>query len=1136
MSANELLEVLRHFQVEHQYPCLYGNGITSLDQLEQLDTSKLRALGISGREDVGHLVQLITALREDRAIHEPEYSEPSTRAPRKAAPPPNSDDSRGRYTLSGGFADSDEDTQFGVSGREVGAPRVSGGAVGRRPSSLYRHSNGSGSGIPRANTNSSLSPPMPAMTEARTIGRHATQQLLPPPGKAGLARRQSLAPPSASAGGRSHASDNVQAASSSAGPGQGMNRSRTVAARQGAGGGRPRVSNVSEILERSQAVAQAQRNMEDSDDDLERVVRKTGQSGLVNAYGIPVRPTTAHGAKRSANDRRSVAPSGGRPTTSRGGGRGESSFGLAPREKTPPSNLHDKIRVCVRKRPLSSKEKERGDKDIVVATGARSLSVMEPKVKVDLTKYIEESRFVFDEVFSENATNTQVYERTAKPLVEYIFGGGNATCFAYGQTGSGKTYTMLDAHNGLYIQAADDLFAMAARPEHSHLNVHVSFYEIYLTNLYDLLANRAKLNAREDANQNVCIQGLREVLVQSSDDLLSVFEYGNNCRSTGSTGANSDSSRSHAILQISLRDSTSQRGSVIRGKLSFIDLAGNERGADRGDRADKQTMMEGAEINKSLLALKECIRALDLNKKHQPFRQSKLTQVLKDSFLGNSRACMVATISPNTSNSDNTLNTLRYADRVKAMKSGNGPASLSSAGESAALADSDEYYAGNVDPSYEDDSGDRAYDDSTTDSGYDWRTNSGGYQPGAQDVLKEEEEEEYVDDMDDVFDPAVNTSHYQQQPRVTQMRRPSLEERLELEISTAHVSSIMDEQPLFLDEAPPHAAAAAAAAAALRSPKSYGSPAAKSFVASRLVAKSPTGSSRLAKPPPGSRLNGLLMRGASRQVHDVEYEEPDDAYAATAAAEPPANTYRLTRSHSRRMAEQQQPAYIPLMPRSSSMDLMNASAMSPPPVESQTFARSGNATRARASTQSSGTAIEHQRREPSPYTSAVSLPSDSNSPKEDDDEDPVQGVELLVAQPSGGLCVAEVDKLVKLHRAEIRATTETCKEETMLISAYSSFNYAHLVQQSRARTLDARAMASSSSWQNQSFGHAEKYHLDVSSGAVTRLCDGVVFESVDVAKIQEAKEYLERLDEVLARKQQLVVRLRDEIREIAKIF
>ncbi|KAJ2241186.1 hypothetical protein GGI13_007426, partial [Coemansia sp. RSA 455] len=418
MSANELLAVLRDFEVEHQYPCLYGNGITSLDQLEQLDTNKLRALGISGRDDVGQLVELITVLREDRRVSEAAYNEASRAARRTAPPPPpSSDEARGRYTLSGGFIDSDDDTQFGVGARDVGIPRV-GGAVNRRPSSLYKHSNGSGSGIPRANTNSSLSPPMPAMTEARTIGRHATQQQLPPPGKAALGRRQSLAPPLSSSAGRSHTSDNVQAAaSSSAAPGQGMHRSRTVAVRQGAGGGRPRVSNVSEILEHSRAVEQAQRNMEDSDDDLERVVRKTGQSGLVNAYGIPVRPTTSHGAKRSASDRRSLAPAGARPTTSRGGGRGESSFGLAPREKTPPSNLHDKIRVCVRKRPLSTKEKDRGDKDIVVATGARSLSVMEPKVKVDLTKYIEESRFVFDEVFSENATNTQVYERTAKPLV-----------------------------------------------------------------------------------------------------------------------------------------------------------------------------------------------------------------------------------------------------------------------------------------------------------------------------------------------------------------------------------------------------------------------------------------------------------------------------------------------------------------------------------------------------------------------------------------------------------------------------------------------------------------------------------------------------------------------------------------------
>ena len=126
----------------------------------------------------------------------------------------------------------------------------------------------------------------------------------------------------------------------------------------------------------------------------------------------------------------------------------------------------------------------------------------------------------------------------------------------------------------------------------------------------------------------------------------------------GATGANSDSSRSHAIFQIVLKTADDQ----LQGKLSFIDLAGSERGADRGD-SDNKTRMEGAEINKSLLALKECIRALDQVSRHTPFRQSKLTQVLKDSFLGDSRTCMIATISPNTSNSEHSLNTLRYADR-----------------------------------------------------------------------------------------------------------------------------------------------------------------------------------------------------------------------------------------------------------------------------------------------------------------------------------------------------------------------------------------------------------------------------------------------------------------------------------------
>lgn len=123
-------------------------------------------------------------------------------------------------------------------------------------------------------------------------------------------------------------------------------------------------------------------------------------------------------------------------------------------------------------------------------------------------------------------------------------------------------------------------------------------------------------------------------------------------------------------MQVLLKPAGKKKSVEPIGKLSFIDLAGSERGADRGE-TDLKTRMEGAEINKSLLALKECIRALDLDKRHTPFRQSKLTQVLKDSFVGNSRTCMIATISPNQSNSEHTLNTLRYADRVKELKNEN---------------------------------------------------------------------------------------------------------------------------------------------------------------------------------------------------------------------------------------------------------------------------------------------------------------------------------------------------------------------------------------------------------------------------------------------------------------------------------
>ena len=159
--------------------------------------------------------------------------------------------------------------------------------------------------------------------------------------------------------------------------------------------------------------------------------------------------------------------------------------------------------------------------------------------------------------------------------------------------------------------------------------------------------------------------GLSEKRVEIVDDLMNVISFGMSERTTSSTSSNVDSSRSHAILQIYFKDPSEK----ICGKLAFIDLAGSERASDAMDQ-NKQTRIDGAEINKSLLALKECIRALDHDQKHLPFRGSKLTMVLKDSFIGNCQTLMIANLSPSLSCCEHTLNTLRYADRVKELKKG----------------------------------------------------------------------------------------------------------------------------------------------------------------------------------------------------------------------------------------------------------------------------------------------------------------------------------------------------------------------------------------------------------------------------------------------------------------------------------
>ena len=330
-----------------------------------------------------------------------------------------------------------------------------------------------------------------------------------------------------------------------------------------------------------------------------------------------------------------------------------------------------KICVIIRKRPLSQKEIVNKDEDIIsVNEEKNSIIVKEKKLKVDLTKYIEEHNFNFDLVFDEKKTNEQIYLKTVRPMIQYTFSNNaKITCFAYGQTGSGKTFTMMgnnETNPGLYLLASYDIFSLI-ETKYKNICIYIAFYEIYCGKIFDLLNSRKNLNILEDSKGQINIVGITEIQVNDLNSLINIINYGINLRSVGITGANNDSSRSHGIIQINLKDIKNKK---LKGKISFIDLAGSERAKDTLN-TNKQTKFDGAEINKSLLALKECIRALDHCKKHTPFRGSKLTLVLRDSFIGNCKTLMIANISPCQSSSEDTLNTLRYADRVKELKKRN---------------------------------------------------------------------------------------------------------------------------------------------------------------------------------------------------------------------------------------------------------------------------------------------------------------------------------------------------------------------------------------------------------------------------------------------------------------------------------
>ncbi|EFJ17816.1 hypothetical protein SELMODRAFT_2601, partial [Selaginella moellendorffii] len=288
--------------------------------------------------------------------------------------------------------------------------------------------------------------------------------------------------------------------------------------------------------------------------------------------------------------------------------------------------------------------------------------------------------FTFDRVYGGGGTAPPfIFDQCVLPLVEGLFQGYNATVFAYGQTGSGKTYTMgtgYGSKEGVIPRVMDTLFQKIDALKHkADFQVRVSFIEIFKENVRDLLSSSSSeshIKIRETGSAGVFLTGVTEVDVKSSQEMTACLDKGSRCRATGSTSMNLHSSRSHAIFTLNVEqrpklsgDASRATVDILRAKFHLVDLAGSER--VKKTRADGDRFSEGVHINRGLLALGNVISALGADKKrgHVPYRDSKLTRLLQDSLGGNSHTTMIACISPAASNAEETLNTLKYANRAR---------------------------------------------------------------------------------------------------------------------------------------------------------------------------------------------------------------------------------------------------------------------------------------------------------------------------------------------------------------------------------------------------------------------------------------------------------------------------------------
>ncbi|KAL8302944.1 hypothetical protein RB597_005386 [Gaeumannomyces tritici] len=293
---------------------------------------------------------------------------------------------------------------------------------------------------------------------------------------------------------------------------------------------------------------------------------------------------------------------------------------------------------------------------------------------VPMGKKVKDQVFAFDRIFDDNVSQTEVYEGTTKPLLDSVLDGYNATVFAYGATGCGKTHTITGTSQqpGIIFLTMQELFEkINDRNDEKVTELSLSYLEIYNETIRDLLVpggSKAGLMLREDSNQAVSVSGLTSHHPKDVQEVMDIIVKGNEYRTVSPTEANATSSRSHAVLQINVAQK--DRNADVNephtmATLSIIDLAGSERASATKNRGER--LIEGANINKSLLALGSCINALcDPRKKnHVPYRNSKLTRLLKFSLGGNCKTVMIVCVSPSSAHFDETQNTLRYANRAK---------------------------------------------------------------------------------------------------------------------------------------------------------------------------------------------------------------------------------------------------------------------------------------------------------------------------------------------------------------------------------------------------------------------------------------------------------------------------------------